>query len=204
MLALTGGYAEILDPSTLAFSGRRINLPLHARIGLLDLEDVSHRTAKKALRRLLVLERHPLPIVFAPRDLTPLRLPDGAKLLYVNGADVVASIGHEALLPAAVAPPKPGSVPTAANVRKHVLHGLLQSWLEDRHITPHQEDTAPAQEQCIIPLKDVAKELKRSSCATPFSSLAPTQRELSIELERLGFTITNHSNTLMVKWWVSR
>jgi hypothetical protein len=72
---------------------------------------------------------------------------------------------------------------------------------EEQHITSHQHDMDPPQEQHTMPLKEVVKQLKRSSCAAAFCSLAPTQRELRVELERLGFAITNHSNTMMVKMW---
>ena len=201
ILALTGGYVELLDSSTIAFSDRRIQLSPHARLVLLDLHDVSYRTATRAVRRLLAHGRRVLPISFAYEDLTPLRLPRGTKLLYVSAADIVGSIGHEALLAAAVAPKQLGTVPSAADVRKCLLRRVLQSWLEEQHITSHQHDMDPPQEQHTMPLKEVVKQLKRSSCAAAFCSLAPTQRELSVELERLGFAITNHSNTMMVKMW---
>ena len=202
LIAIAGRYAAVLDPSVLALGGRRVMLPSHARIGLLDLEGVSHRTATKAVRRLLTHGQRMLIVVFAHADLTPLRLARGTRLLYVDAADVVDSIGHEKLLPAAAAPEEEAEpVPTAAEVRRGLLRGLLQRWLAEKSITPHQRDMEPPQHLRTVPLRDVVKELKSSALPVPLPSLAPTQREVSAGLERLGFSITNHSNTLMLKTW---
>ena len=201
LLAIAGGYLECMDPSAIAFASKRLHVPAHARLALLDLEDVSRRTAQKALRRLLAQEKHPLPIVLAERDLTPLRLPPSTTLLYAKAADVVDAIKHKVLLPAATVQERPGKVPTASEVRNHVVTNLLQQWLEEKRITAQQEDTEEPREERTVPLKQVLEELQQSPAAASLPSLLPTQRELSVQLECLGFPVVSHSNTLKVKVW---